>query len=95
MFPAFDAARNRELSAWREHGVHVKTKRPELPNAARPIRTRWVYTENDGDVKARLNSRGDIESRRDKADDLGAEPSDSPTVSKKGFRIFFAFDCLV
>ena len=74
-----------------ESEVYEKTTRAALPHGVKPIHTRWVYTvKDDGSYKSRLTTRGDVETRRDKAAGVEAVPADSPTVSSKALRMFFA-----
>ena len=89
--PDWDASREKEWRSWKENEVYQKTTRSALPKDVKPIQTRWVYTiKDDGSYKSRLTTRGDVETRRDRAAGIEAVPADSPTVSRKALRLFFA-----
>ena len=89
--PDWDASREKKWRSWKENEVYQKTTRSALPKDVKPIQTRWVYTiKDDGSYKSRLTTRGDVETRRDRAAGIEAVPADSPTVSRKALRLFFA-----
>ena len=70
-------AQKKELKKWEDFEVYKKVK----DEGQKSISVRWVFTEKDEIIKARLVARGFEEKEYIK--------SDSPTVTKEVLRIFF------
>ena len=89
--PEWDEARAKEIASWETHGVFERTTMELVPRGGKPLPVRWVYTRKDnGTAKARLTLRGDIEARRFRQAGDESPQTDSPTVSRLGFRMFLA-----
>ena len=90
----WNKARHKELESFKHNRVYIRRRRQDLPHGVRPVPTRWVYTrKDDGSAKARLTGRGDLETRRNVKEGLDPLPTDSPTVSRVGLRMFLAISC--
>ena len=94
--PEWDMSRWREWRSWIENDVYERIPRSEIPAGMKTLTTRWVYTrKDDGTAKSRLTVRGDVETRRQKR--AGAEqlPTDSPTMTRLAFRVFFCIAAMM
>lgn len=79
--PQVIEAKNKELEKFKEFNVYEEIK----DTGQSTISTRWVVTNKDDKVKARLVARG--------YEDMENNQSDSPTANKISLRIFVSLAC--